>query len=256
MGLSEFHTSVLYGLLNFPFLSFLPFLGWRHRRREGQDPGQGGYSSRSAASHLLARQLVDGRTLHDYNIQIESDIYIPCLRGWAAVTWKCHSALQAWTPGVTWSVTWCYLECYLVLPGRCLALPGFLFWSRFFFVVPKYPRSSNSNFWKKINFHLEMLPGPTPVVVTCLPGPPSGWAAEATWRRTPVVRCGTNAPVEKNSNFPRHETPPAGKEVIHWSLRVSISDPTFNDGMAAQPSAQPLRSKRCWESKKDKVKQI
>ena len=23
-------------------------------------------------------------------------------RGWAAVTWKCHSALQAWAPGVTW----------------------------------------------------------------------------------------------------------------------------------------------------------
>ena len=93
-------------------------------------------------------------------------------RGWAAVTWKCHSALHAWTPGVTWSVTWCYLECYLVLPGRCLALPGF-FILEFFFVVPKYPRFSNSNFWKKINFHPEMLPGPTPVVVTCLPGPPS-----------------------------------------------------------------------------------
>ena len=72
-------------------------------------------------------------------------------------------------PGVTWSVTWCYL----VLPRRCLALHGFLFWSSFFFVVPKHPRFSNSNFWKKINFHLEMLPGPTPVVVTCLPGPPS-----------------------------------------------------------------------------------
>ena len=58
-------------------------------------------------------------------------------RGWAAVTWKCHSALQAWTPGVAWSVTWCYLECYLecylVLPGRCLAIPGFLFWIRLFF---------------------------------------------------------------------------------------------------------------------------
>ena len=29
----------------------------------------------------------------------------PPARGWAAVTWKCHSALQAWTPGVPWSVT-------------------------------------------------------------------------------------------------------------------------------------------------------
>ena len=45
-------------------------------------------------------------------------------RGWAAVTWKWHSALQAWTPGVTWSVTWCYLECYLVLPGVTWALLG------------------------------------------------------------------------------------------------------------------------------------
>ena len=61
-------------------------------------------------------------------------------RGWAAVTWKCHSALQAWTLGVTWGVTWCYLVlpgvlpgvtwsvtwCYLV-PGRCLVLPGYSF---------------------------------------------------------------------------------------------------------------------------------
>ena len=60
-----------------------------------------------------------------------------------------------------------------MLPGRCLALPGFLFWSSFSFVVPKYPRFSNSNCWEKINFHLEVLPWPTPVVVTCLSGPPS-----------------------------------------------------------------------------------
>ena len=75
-----------------------------------------------------------------------------------------------------------YRRGHLVLPGRCLALPGFLFWSRFlFFVVPKSPRFSNSNFWKKTNSHLEMLPGPTPVFVTCLPGPPS-----AQMRRLPL----------------------------------------------------------------------
>jgi hypothetical protein len=64
-------------------------------------------------------------------------------------------------PGVTWAlhgVTGCYL--------------GFYF-GVVFFVVPKYPRCSNSKFWEKINFHLEMLPGPTPVVVACLLGPPS-----------------------------------------------------------------------------------
>ena len=84
-----------------------------------------------------------------------------------------HLVLPGVLSGVTWSVTWCYLECYLVLPGCCLALPGCSsFWSSSFY-GPKYPRSSNSDFWEKINFHLEMLPGPTPVVVTCLPGPPS-----------------------------------------------------------------------------------
>ena len=33
-------------------------------------------------------------------------------------------------------------------------------------MVPKYLRSSHSNSWKKIKFHVEMLPGPTLVVVT------------------------------------------------------------------------------------------
>ena len=85
-----------------------------------------------------------------------------CIRGWAAVTWKCHSALQAWTlaNGVTWSVI--ITCCYLGVAWRYLV---FLFWS-VLFVIPKYPR------FGKINFHLEMLPGPTHVVVTCLPGPP------------------------------------------------------------------------------------
>ena len=54
---------------------------------------------------------------------------------------SCYLEVSFGTKGVD---TWCYLECYLVLPGRCLALPGFLFWSRFLFVVPKYPRFSNS----------------------------------------------------------------------------------------------------------------
>ena len=38
---------------------------------------------------------------------IETQSGRPCheSRGWEAVTWKCYSALQAWTPGVTWSVT-------------------------------------------------------------------------------------------------------------------------------------------------------
>ena len=78
-----------------------------------------------------------------------------------------------------------YRRGHLVLPGVLPrvspgVLPGhgvtwvFIFES-FIFAVPKYPRSSNSNFWEKINFHLEVLPGPRPVVVTCSPGPPSGF---------------------------------------------------------------------------------
>ena len=64
-------------------------------------------------------------------------------RGWAAVTWKCHSALQAWAPGVTWSVTWCYLVLPWVLPGVIpgvtWALPGvtWVFISESFFYGPK-----------------------------------------------------------------------------------------------------------------------
>ena len=47
------------------------------------------------------------------------------------------------------------------------------------------------------NFHLEMLLGPTPVVVTCLPGPPSAFQG-ATITRTPctsmllITKCGTS----------------------------------------------------------------
>ena len=54
---------------------------------------------------------------------------------------SCYLEVSFGTTGVG---TWCYLECYLVLsgvlpgvtwalPGRYLALPGVLFWSRFFY---------------------------------------------------------------------------------------------------------------------------
>ena len=72
-------------------------------------------------------------------------------RGWAAVTWKCHSALQAWTPGVTW----CYLECYLVLPG---VLPGVTWrYLRFYFGVvffcgPKISAFLKLKLWEKNQF--------------------------------------------------------------------------------------------------------
>ena len=83
-----------------------------------------------------------------------------------------HLVLPGVLPGVTWSVTWCYLGvawCYRVLPGS-------LFWA--FLCGPKVSAfgtsiGSNSKIWKQINFHQEMLLGPTPVVVTCLPDPPS-----------------------------------------------------------------------------------
>ena len=69
---------------------------------------------------------------------------------------SCYLEVSLGTTGVD---TWCYLECYLVLPG---ALPGVTWcylgvaWRYlvfyfgvgfFFFVVPKYPRFSNSNLW-------------------------------------------------------------------------------------------------------------
>ena len=60
-----------------------------------------------------------------------------------------------------------------MLPGRCLALPGFLFRSRFS-CGPEISAFFKLKILEKIDFHLEMLPGPTSVVVTCLPSPPSG----------------------------------------------------------------------------------
>ena len=98
-----------------------------------------------------------------------------CNRGWAAVirylkvsfgttgARRGHLVL----PGVTWSVTWCYLGvawCYL----------GLYFGVVSFFCGPKISAFLKLKLLEKINFHLEMLPGPTLVVVTCLPGPLSG----------------------------------------------------------------------------------
>ena len=56
-----------------------------------------------------------------------------------------HLVLPGVLPGVTWSVTWCYL----VLPGVLPGVTWVFILESFFFVVPKYPRFSNSNFWKK-----------------------------------------------------------------------------------------------------------
>ena len=70
-------------------------------------------------------------------------------------------------PGYTWCYLECYLECYLVLPGRYL---GCYFKS---FFVAQNIRVPQTQTFEKENFHLEMLPGPAPVLVTWLPGPPS-----------------------------------------------------------------------------------
>ena len=82
---------------------------------------------------------------------------------------SCYLEVSFGTTGVaTWGRG--YLVCPGVLPGVTWALPGV---TCFCCMVPKYPRSRISNFWEKINFHLEILPGPTLVVVTWLPGSPS-----------------------------------------------------------------------------------
>ena len=135
-----------------------------------------GFSTSCSASQCRQRLSKKSHTFVVENTRNHSD------RGWAAVTWKCHLALQAWTPGVTWSVTWCYLVLPGVLPGVTWALPGVtwvLFWSLFFLWSQNIRVPQTQTFGQKINFHLEMLPGPTPVVVTCLPA--EGWQDLLAW---------------------------------------------------------------------------
>ena len=60
--------------------------------------------------------------------------YLELSSGTTGVDTWCYLECYLVLPGVTWSVTWCYLVCHLVLPGRCLALPGFFY---IFVVVPK-----------------------------------------------------------------------------------------------------------------------
>ena len=69
-----------------------------------------------------------------------------------------------------------------LLPGsviwhyrRVTCVTWVFIWDSIFLVVgPKTISFLKLNFWGNMYFHLEMLPGPTPVVVTCLLGPPSG----------------------------------------------------------------------------------
>ena len=119
---------------------------------------------------------------------------------------------------------------------------GFILESFFFFMVPKYPRSLNSNFWKKINFHLEMLPGPTPVVVTCLPGPPSAPGTRApmlTYAKTIYPCLGLTPPTERWDGRPSralnaHHPPPAHPRSVDIVSRA-LSCTTQRSAVVAAP---------------------
>ena len=68
-------------------------------------------------------------------------------------------------------VTCRYLECYLVF--------SYLGVTWVVILGCKIPASLKLKLLKRIFFHLEMLPGPAPVLVTWLPGPPSEKIAKA-----------------------------------------------------------------------------
>ena len=84
------------------------------------------------------------------------------------VAWVLPGVLPgvAWVlPGVLIGVTWRYPESYLVLPGRYLGC----YFGMFCFLWSQNTRVPQTQTFEKMIFHLEMLPGLAPVLVTWLP---------------------------------------------------------------------------------------